>query len=327
MKHLKVLLISLVLATGVSHAATINAASPSSVDVQSALNQAQAGDTVVIPAGQAAWTQGVSWEAPANVTVKGAGSTVIGGGDNTVIIDNFNSGGKLLEIKANSSGLLRLTGITVKSGSATSAKDGGTISIAGPGKVRIDHCHFVASVTANYKMVIFWAGVFGVMDQCVVDLTGTNALYFSNGRQGPGDWMGNLEWTFPTNFGSQDYFYIEDNIINGNVGGGAYSTRIFDGLTSAKVVARFNNVSQATLAETHATGHAGDDRGLRSQEVYGNRVTSSLARDPNFVAVDIANGTTLVWGNSWNNVYKNLYTLKVTRANDGTYRQGATPNG
>jgi hypothetical protein len=193
--------------------------------------------------------------------------------------------------------------------------------------VRIDHCHLIATSTANYKIVAFYIGVFGVMDHCIVDLTGTNALYFFNGRQGAGDWMGNLEWSLPTNFGSADYFFIEDNIINGNVDGGPYSTRIFDGFSAAKVVVRFNSVYQSCLGETHATGHAPDDRGLRSQEVYGNSVTSSLAHDPNYDALDMGNGTTLVWGNSWDQVYKNIYHFNVTRKNNATYNQTATPNG
>ena len=90
---------------------------------------------------------------------------------------------------------------------------------------------------------------------------------------------------------------------------------------------RFNDVSQAVLGETHATGHAPDDRGLRSQEVYGNSVTSSLAHDPNYCALDMGSGTTLVWGNSWDQVYKNIYLFKVTRKNNATYTQIPTPNG
>ena len=52
--------------------------------------------------------------------------------------------------------------------------------------MRIDHCHFVASSSANYKMIAFWSGLFGVMDHCILDFTGTNALYFYNGRDSPG---------------------------------------------------------------------------------------------------------------------------------------------
>ena len=319
------LVVFLLTAYATAKAATISATSCKASDVRTALNRAQAGDTVVIPAGTANWTQKVSWNAPANVTLKGAGTSDTGGGDRTVIIDNSASGQPLLNFDVNSTGVFRTTGITVRSGSGAT-KDGGTININGPGKVRIDHSHFIASSNANYKMVRFGSGVFGLMDHCILDFTGTNALYFYNGRQGVGDWMGNLEWSLPTAFGSAAYFFIEDNIINGNVGGGAYSTRICDGFTGAKVVVRFNTVSQAVLGETHATGHAPDDRGLRSQEVYGNKVTSSLARDPNYCALDIENGTTLVWGNSWSNVYKNIYLFKVTRKDNSTYNQSATPD-
>ena len=293
--------------------------------MQIALNLAHAGDTVVIPAGSANWTQQVSRTVPAGVTLQGAGTSATGGGDQTVITDNYASGQPLMQFNVSSTGLFRMTGITVQSGTGA-LKDGGTIKIYGPGNVRIDHCHFKATSTANYKMIAFYTGLFGVMDHCVLDLTGLNALYFYNGRRGAGDWMGNLEWSLPTNFGSADYFFIEDNIINGIYGGAStYATRIFDGFTAAKVVVRFNDVSQAVLSETHATGHSGDDRGLRSQEVYGNRVTSALAHDPNRAAVGFGNGTALVWGNSWDQVYKSIYLFQVTRMNNGTYTQLPTP--
>jgi hypothetical protein len=89
----------------------------------------------------------------------------------------------------------------------------------------------------------------------------------------------------------------------------------------------FNDVSQADLGETHATGHAGDDRGLRSQEVYCNRVTSTLQFAPNYCALDMGNGTALLWGNMWDQVYKNLYLFKQTRKNNATYRPYPTPDG
>ena len=326
MKKIAGLIALLLLGALATPAATITAASCAAADVQNALNLAKAGDTVVIPAGSANWTQGVSWSAPANVTIKGAGTSATGGGDQTTIVDNIASGAKLLDIQMASTGVFRMTGITFQSGTGA-IKDGGTVNFGGPGNLRVDHCRLVATSTANYKMMNFGTGVFGVMHHCLIDLTGTDALYFSNGRTEAGDWMGNYEWSLPTEFGSSNYFYIEDNIINGNVGSGTYSTRIFDGFTGAKVVVRFNTVSQAVLGETHATGHSPDDRGLRSQEIYCNKVTSSLARDPNYAAIDLASGTAVVWGNSWDQVYKNIYLFKVTRRNNGTYGQTATPNG
>jgi hypothetical protein len=300
----------------------------SAADTQAAMNAAGTGYTVQLPAGSFQWTTGVTWSAPPGASLIGAGTTATGGGDKTVIIDNIASGSRLFAIRAAATGVFRFSGITIQSGTGA-IKDGGTIQMStGGSSVRIDHCHFKMSSSANYKSIMFTSGVFGVLDHCILDLAGLNALYFYNGRvAGGGDAQGNYEWTLPTNFGGPDYFYVEDNIINGYVSGGAYSTRIFDGFTAAKVVVRFNNVSQAVMGETHATGHGGDDRGLRSQEIYGNAVTSSLAHDPNYAAVDMGNGTALVWGNSWNQVYKNIYLFKQTRKNNGTYNQVAPKNG
>ena len=145
----------LLTACAAAKAATISADSFQATDVQKALNLARAGDTVIIPAGSANWTQGVSWNAPANVTLKGAGTSDTGGGDQTVITDNYASGNPLLNFRVGSTGVFRMTGITVRSGSG-SIKDGGTINIGGPGNVRIDHCHFIATSAANYKIVALW---------------------------------------------------------------------------------------------------------------------------------------------------------------------------
>src|SRR5438094_156069 len=155
----------LLTACAAAKAATISADSFQATDVQTALNRAQAGDTVVIPNGSANWTQGVSWNVPANVTLKGAGTSDTGGGDQTVITDNYASGNALLNVTINSTGVFRMTGITFRSGTG-SVKDNGTVKVSGPGKMRIDHCHFVASSAANYKIVAFWNAVFGRIDHC-----------------------------------------------------------------------------------------------------------------------------------------------------------------
>ena len=85
--------------------------------------------------------------------------------------------------------------------------------------IRIDHVHLKATSDANYKILLLGTGVFGVLDHSILDLVGTNAIYLYNGRQGSGDWMGNLEWSLATEFGGSNYFYIEDNIVNGSAGG------------------------------------------------------------------------------------------------------------
>src|SRR5207247_5803355 len=107
---------------------------------------AQNGDTITLPAGTFSWTIAVT--ITKIITLQGQG-TGTGGGDQTVIIDNYALGQPLLNFQAGSTSASRVTGITVQSGSG-SIKDGGTIKIGGPGNVRIDHCHLIATSTANY---------------------------------------------------------------------------------------------------------------------------------------------------------------------------------
>src|ERR1043166_577146 len=58
--------------TGAGYAATINAATCSTADVQSAITSATTGDTVIIPAGTCTWTSGVTLNK--GITVRGAGA-------------------------------------------------------------------------------------------------------------------------------------------------------------------------------------------------------------------------------------------------------------
>jgi hypothetical protein len=311
------LLIGLAVLPSIATAATHTAASRSRDDVQAAFDAAtEDGAIVVIPAGTGGvgnWTSGATWFAPANATLMGAGTSAVGGGDQTVFQDDIASGTPLFQFYP--AGAFRITGITFQSGSGAT-KDSGTIVLGGVGPARIDHCHFIPSSTANYKMLRIDAGMFGVLDSSILDFTGTNSIYAYNGRHnGVGNIHGDYEWSLPTELGSDKFFYIEDNIINGDG-----STRIYDGFTASRVVVRFNTVHQAVLMEQHPTGHSGDDRGPRAWEVYGNSVTTGLAgAGANFTAVDISNGTGVVWGNSWNQVYKNLYLFKQTRRNTITY--------
>ncbi len=316
---------------GHTNAAEIHAESLSHTHVQAALNLAQAGDTVILPPGTGNWTSTVSRTMPANVTLIGAGTTATGGGDQTIIIDDISGGGALISLNIAATGTFRMSGITFQGGTGVNNKDGGTVNFEGPGNLLIDHCKFSFPSPRNYKVLRLGNGIRGVLAESILNLWTTNAIYAYNGRSGGGEQQGNYEWTQPTAFGSSDFFFIEDCVVNGAAYGTTYDTRLWDGFTAAKIVARFNTVLQACLSETHDTGHAGDDRGTRAQEIYGNSVTSTLAKDPNFTMVSIGGGGALVWGNSANNVYKNMFRFNVTRrhgiSDGGTYNQAATPAG
>lgn len=314
--------------------ATIIAESLSRDHVNTAVQSAVAGDTVVLPAGSggaANWTSGIIWSAPANVTLIGAGTSATGGGDHTVITDNIASGAAVLAITVSPSGVFRMSGITFQSGTGD-IKDNGTILINGPGTIRVDHIRLNMTSAANYKAIKLGSGIRGVLDSSILDFTGTNAIYPYNGRFHPsnGEIQANYEWTQPTGFGTSDFFFVEDCVINGTVPSGTYSSRVWDGFTGAKMVVRFNTLLNCCINETHDTGHAPNDRGTRASEAYGNLVTSEHATSgiaPNFNAVMVGNGTALAWGNSWDQVYKNIYLFKVQRRDNTTYTQIATPDG
>jgi hypothetical protein len=73
-KLFSLLLCTLAVLCSSAGAATRNAASCSASAVQSAINAANTGDTVTIPAGTCSWTSGVSIPSSKGITVQGAGS-------------------------------------------------------------------------------------------------------------------------------------------------------------------------------------------------------------------------------------------------------------
>jgi hypothetical protein len=316
----------------------INAASLSAADVQAAMDSSAPGDTVKLPAGTGHWTSSVIWTAPAGVTLAGAGTSDTGGADQTIIVDDVpgNDPGRpaLVRFNVASTGTFRLTGITFQSsvlssvinwsGDVNRIKDNGTIRFEGPGSIRIDHCHLEMSEKVNQKLIVIGSGVFGVIDSCIIDLWSTNTIFVLNGR----GTQGNEEWANPTGLGGADFFFIEDNIINGKRTWSTYDARVVDSWTGGKVVVRFNTIKNSVLVETHATGHSGDDRGTRAQEVYGNLATTEGLADPNYVMADVRSGVSIVWGNSATATYKNMFLLGVPRADNTVFgNKAAPPNG
>jgi hypothetical protein len=107
-----------------SFGSMIDAASCSAADVQAAFSAATAATIAInIPAGTCHWTTQATLainSSSTTLSVLGAGSlTTTGGGDATVIIDDYNSGNGLIDITtAGASSVVRLAGITVQGGPA-----------------------------------------------------------------------------------------------------------------------------------------------------------------------------------------------------------------
>jgi hypothetical protein len=311
-------------------ASSITAVSCNASDVQAALNLARAGDTIYIGGGTCHWTTSVSWTAPANVTLQGAGDvSILGGGDRTVIVDDFAANQALFNITLNATGTLRLTGLTFQGGTGV-LKYAGMISTHGPGTMRIDHVHlntqtYTTDSARTRQPLSVGDRIYGVMDHSMLDFYGVSAIFLYNG--GGADGAGNGSWASATNFGASTFFFFEDNEIHGDTRTGP--SRVSDCFSGSRAVFRFNTFKYSAGAEAHATGHSGDDRGCRAQETYRNYWSMlSGQTTPVFDIADASSGTALIWGNTVDpDVANNLISFNVTRKNADTYAEVATPNG
>lgn len=288
--------------------------------------------TLVLPAGAVNYTQGTNWSPPANVTIVGAGTGIFGGNDLTIFTNNNVADSPIFRFNVTNGGKFRFSGITIAAGAET-IRENGPLAFYGPGVVEMDSNHFYATNYNNAKVIILGSGIRGVARSSKFDFQGYSAFYVYNGRSaGENDPVANYEWSLPTDPGGTNYFFIEDNIINGLAEGGwtVFPSRVYDGFSGAKMVVRFNTMTNMCVGETHATGHAPGDRGLRAQEAYGNRIYSTHVADgkePNFAFLDCKGGTTLAWGNSFDQVYKMFLHLRVTRQDNITYEQVPAPDG
>lgn len=318
----------------------VYAASLSATDVQTALNAAVAGDTVVLPSGSATWTTQVSWTAPANVTLKGAGSTSTrGGGDATVIIDGYASGNSLLAISTSATGRFTMAGITFRGGGAGTGNDkyNGIVNIGGLSKqISVHHCHVD---TSTYSPALSSCGiqfdgwVYGVVWECVLETAAgriNNAVRMFNKAYMNSDalGMGDQAWAAPTHLGTDEFIFIEDcdvnyGFANDASGGGSFVIRYCS----------MKGYAPAAQVQTHPTGGGARHRGARAWEIYGNTFTADAGQ---FISdcIWLSSGTGVVWGNTapsssagGGTGYKNFIGGHDMRYDNSTYTQTATPNG
>ncbi len=265
-----------------------------------------------------------------NVTLAGAGSqSTTGGGDATVIVDDYAVNAKMLDLTIAATGTFRITGITFQGGTGA-LKDNGMVNFNGPGTLRIDHAHFnmppyTDAGARGRQPFTIGDRVYGAIDHSILDLYANGAPFLNNGRGSDG--MGNAAWEAPTAFGGADFFFIEDNIINGDIS--TTPSRAGDCFSAGRVVVRYNTLAYVSGVEDHATGHGGDDRGCRAKEVYGNHYTVKASQPtPAYDLHDMGSGTSLAWGNTADaDALKNFFTFNVTRKDTTTYAEPITPTG
>ncbi|MGP8324046.1 MAG: DUF2341 domain-containing protein, partial [Methanosarcinaceae archaeon] len=246
----------------------INAVSCERDDVLAAIDLAVDGDTVAVPAGECAWSSGISIPNDKKIILQGSGI------DQTVI----SGSGILIFLKDSGS---RITGFTFY---------GGGIETQGTGW-RIDHCKihkesFMWGVVAKSSDAVSGIHSEGLIDNCIL----YNARVLAVAGDGPGfnrDWQ-HRYWNAPLNLGTtNNTIYIEDCNITSTV------INNIDASYGGAYIARFNTITsqQMEIHSIQATMRAG-----RKWEIYANRFENPGTSYwcPFFIRA----GTGVIWGNT-----------------------------
>jgi hypothetical protein len=289
-----------------AQAATINAASCSASDVQSAINSASNGDTVVVPScSSTTWStqvviSGKALTLQGQTTCTGSGDPnggtngVITCTDNTIINLTSSVYNGALSVAASAANFVTITGFTFIIGASSWS---GQVQISGThGQVsfRLHHCHF--QWTASGAALMADTG-YGLIDHVFWDdaasTSGTANVPLNVG--GDRSAMGYGNWNDPTNFGSNQAIHVEQcYYVNTHTNLG--SEGFWDAYYGAKTVTRFNTIVGNGPGGWHGT----DSGGYRSAvygEIYGNSISNSTGT-VRYALLDTRGGTLLFFNNT-----------------------------
>jgi hypothetical protein len=243
-------------------------------DVQDAIDEAEDGDTVLVPADTCTWTT-LAYQTPAvrifekAITLQGAGigQTTIIDGTGT---DWYNE--SLIRVDGVQGKPFRITGFTF-----SEINRPAPVLVYGDCKdFRIDHCKFDNSLEQTSTGITTSGDTYGVVDHCL----------FSESRvvvMGSGD----AAWQQPLALGTDNAVYIEDchfdrthgNVVDANNGG--------------RYVFRANTVNNSYIE-----AHSNCPNGLRatfSYEVYSNTLVASM---PTYRPFLMRGGTGVIFSNT-----------------------------
>ena len=229
-----------------SHGDVIKAKSLSQSEVQSAVNSASPGDTVVLPSGTQSWSGQLRIEKK-NITIKGAGagSTIINAGSKTIYLSGESASG------------LRITGIEFRSGNQVIYASGSGSPKQAVKNLRVDHCKF----QGNYIVIETTGGATGVFDHNEFLNSYAARLYGSNDP--------NPRPPYP--LGTSDALFFEDNIITANSSGNP--PHWIASNSHSKYVVRHNKFNYSKSLWDIVDAHGACEvkgRGSATWEIYNN---------------------------------------------------------
>ncbi|HEY7292615.1 MAG TPA: hypothetical protein VH583_22450 [Vicinamibacterales bacterium] len=240
-----------------ANAAGKQAASCSSTDVQTAVNNAATGDVISLPAACAVtWNSAISIPGSKGITLNGNGARVTRG--------SVGDGTALISVSVNAAVSTRITGFSF----TDSQSSGGYFITLGHGtetsaKFRVDNCSFTGMNMGTHLKIA--DPIYGVIDHNTFTWSGNNEIIHNEGYGS----TSTAGWSNDVVPGSGDAVYIEDNtFINQTSGNPAY---FFGGAAvqsyyGARTVFRYNNLTMAHVDQHGTAGMIG----ARWWEIYEN---------------------------------------------------------
>jgi len=274
------------------YAETRTAADLTPEAVGKAIDAAEDGDIVQLPAGTAVWSKR-GWHTGHSPRVKAI--TIRGAGiDKTIItVDKSKSGNAYFELEGVEGKPFRVTGITLDGSlHPDEASWGALMSIGGTCKnFRIDHCKFKNS---DVMLMIDGGGdrgTYGLVDHCCFD-----------GRLSHGGCLqpicysgpGAPNYRKPLTLGTAQAMYFEDNEVNLRGAVATGDNPFIVAINAARVVIRHNKIVNAEI-EIYGPGQR--KYGCQTSEIYDNQfATVDGGRPGGFIF--IAAGAAIVFDNT-----------------------------
>lgn len=264
----------------------INATNVSLSAVQAAVNRANAGDTVNIPAGTAVWSTALVITNDIQLIGAGIGNTIIfdGGIPNSI---------NLISWLTSSNYFDRLSGIEFFGTNNINPNNGScTVVLHGICHAfRVDHCKWNE---VNLNNLLFYGWMYGCVDHCVFYRNNVFGVEVEEQNWGGGtNVWGDGSWADADYLGTTNAIYVENNVFtNGYAAPGA-----FDMMFGGRIVFRYNYLTNDYIG-FHGTETGGRIRGGREFEVYNNTVVWDTKQNSSgFTMFYVRSGSGVVFSN------------------------------
>jgi hypothetical protein len=290
------------------------------------------GDTMYLPTGNVEWTTGIKITKAINIIGSGAGQTIIQNGipDSMdtdrrhvfylSLVSGKNTRLSNVEIRSSPSQLSNIFSHAVMVEGVNTYKTSDTSGMA-----RIDHCKFY-----DYRaQALRIESALGVCDHC--EFTGpTIAVYgyhrYFSGTAAWADGYGDGSWAAPINFGSDQFWFIEDCTIHytGQQGAPSGHYTMVDGYAGWRYVVRKSLIKRGSL-EGHGAEIGGRARGTRGAEIYQNTFSGNNGGG---LLTYLRSGPLLIHNNyitGYNSPNTNASIVNLRSVDEGTFG-GASGN-